>query len=197
MWSSSSERLEAGRALRFRLSSGDRLLPASEVIDLWQRDAGFRSFFLARLAEAPFDAFLWETPPLTRATRTRDFEFVLVDSPALAAMRPEPEVFREHFERVDPDAGIAGFRNLGGDAYLIAPFPRTDPAAYPHLAAFARAAPEPQQHALWRAVGAAVEAQLGDEPLWVSTSGLGVAWLHVRLDSRPKYYSYRPYRAGC
>ncbi len=28
----------------------------------------------------------------------------------------------------------------------------------------------------------------------VSTNGLGVAWLHVRLDTRPKYYTFQPYR---
>ena len=26
--------------------------------------------------------------------------------------------------------------------------------------------------------------------VWMSTSGLGVYWLHVRLDSRPKYYQF-------
>jgi len=30
---------------------------------------------------------------------------------------------------------------------------------------------------------------------WLSTSGLGVGWLHVRLDSRPKYYTYEPYKS--
>ena len=30
--------------------------------------------------------------------------------------------------------------------------------------------------------------------LWVSTSGLGVYWLHVRLDSYPKYYQHAPYK---
>jgi len=33
-----------------------------------------------------------------------------------------------------------------------------------------------------------------DAPVWLSTSGMGIAWLHLRLDSRPKYYTYRPYR---
>ena len=30
--------------------------------------------------------------------------------------------------------------------------------------------------------------------LWLSTAGLGVYWLHLRLDTRPKYYSFQPYR---
>jgi hypothetical protein len=31
-------------------------------------------------------------------------------------------------------------------------------------------------------------------PEWLSTAGAGVSWLHVRLDDRPKYYGYAPYR---
>ena len=33
-----------------------------------------------------------------------------------------------------------------------------------------------------------------NEPIWFSTSGSGVAWLHFRLDSRPKYYTYKPFK---
>ena len=71
----------------------------------------------------------------------------------------------------------------------------TDRQIYAHLGAFARGAPSQQQHGFWRMVGAETAARLSDRPLWLSTNGLGVAWLHARLDSWPKYYSYRPYRA--
>ena len=47
---------------------------------------------------------------------------------------------------------------------------------------------------LWAAVGVAVKEALGEQPLWVSTSGLGVYWLHVRLDSSPKYFQHTPYK---
>lgn len=33
-----------------------------------------------------------------------------------------------------------------------------------------------------------------DVPIWLSTSGLGVYWLHVRLDTRPKYYNHDEYK---
>ncbi len=38
-----------------------------------------------------------------------------------------------------------------------------------------------------------MHARVGDRPTWLSTAGHGVAWLHVRLDTRPKYYRYTPY----
>ena len=65
---------------------------------------------------------------------------------------------------------------------------------YPHLASFVRTAPEEQIQDFWKEVSQTYDADLGESPKWLSTSGLGVYWLHVRVDSRPKYYTYSPYR---
>jgi hypothetical protein len=73
------------------------------------------------------------------------------------------------------------------------PCPRAKLEASTHLAAFVRAAPIEQVHELWRTLAVAIQGRLGTSPIWLSTAGLGVHWLHVRLDSRPKYYRHRPY----
>ena len=163
------------------------------VIGLWQTSEPFRSFFAGLLAEPPYAAYLWETPPVTEASASQPFEFIVADSPVLASMPPEPEAFAAYFV---PSAPIASFANLGRDAWLVAPAPDGPADDYAHLAAFARKAPADQQHALWQAVGDAAAERLSDIPFWLSTSGLGIAWLHVRLDERPKYYTYAPYRRG-
>jgi hypothetical protein len=36
--------------------------------------------------------------------------------------------------------------------------------------------------------------RVGSKVVWLSTAGAGVSWLHVRLDDRPKYYQFEPYR---
>ncbi len=192
MWSSRSEELADGRGLRFVLGLGTRSATFADVLRAWQSDATFRSLFNALLAGAPFSAFRWETPPVTATTLTRPFEFVLLDAPGLA-QRPDPDAFAEHFGAA-PEAGVIAFPNLGGDAILIVPCPSAVPSAYGHLAAFVRKAPEPQKHALWQSVGAALARRVGARPVWLSTAGAGVAWLHVRLDDRPKYYGFGPYR---
>jgi hypothetical protein len=76
----------------------------------------------------------------------------------------------------------------------VVPCPLADEETYAHLATFVRAAPETQRHALWVEVSLAMSRRLGDRPVWLSSAGGGVAWLHVRLDDTPKYYAYRPYR---
>lgn len=193
-------RLEArledlGGATRVRLEGADGPCSFERVVRGWASDEPFRAAFLERLAAAPGPAWFWELPPVTRGRVERPFEFVLVPSPRLARMRADPGDFAEPFGRAR--GGTAAFWNLGGDALLVAPLPPGSPGAdvpYAHLASFVRGAPEPARHELLRALAEAVAARLSDVPLWISTSGLGVPWLHVRLDARPKYYQHAPYR---
>ena len=145
------------------------------------------------LRALPFDACVWECPPVTAAKLSRSFECVFLESPSLAGMRPEPEVFAEHFR---PDRSVVSFSNLGGDAVLVAPCPAGDDRDFSHLAQFVRSAAPAQQVALWQAVGEAMSARVGTDPVWLNTAGHGVAWLHVRLDSTPKYYRHDAYRRG-
>jgi hypothetical protein len=192
MWSFAVESLNAGQTRRYSVSGDSGPVHYDDVVGLWQHDEAFQAFFLRLLADAPLAAYRWETPPITRATAGRPFEFVLLDAPGLAR-RPDADAFAAEFAAAPDDTAVLSFPNLGGDAVLVVPRPAGSPAAYAHLAAFVRGAPLAQRHALWRAVGAAMAAALGEEPVWLSTAGMGVAWLHVRLDSRPKYYGFRPY----
>ena len=196
MWDTQTDSADGNRPRRVRILHDGEPLSYGETIERWRSDDAFRTLFIGLLAGAPYDAYLWETPPITRQTLERTFEFVLVDCPALADLAPEPDAFAGHFRDVDSRKAAAVFPNLSSDALLVAPTPQSPVTAYPHIAAFARTAPGEQQHEFWRSVGAAVAERLDDRPLWLSTNGLGVAWLHVRLDSRPKYYSFEPYRMG-
>ncbi|MBW3598978.1 MAG: hypothetical protein KY475_17115, partial [Planctomycetes bacterium] len=175
MWTARREELPDGRGLRFALDRDSRLATFTDVVHAWRSNEAFRTTFNSLLAEAPYSAFRWETPPVTRENSSRPFEFVLLNSPGLART-PDPEAFADHF--VEAEGGVASFSNLGGDAILIVPCPFADHATYRHLAAFVRLAPEEQRHALWRAVGEAMERRLSAEPVWLSTAGAGVSWLH-------------------
>jgi hypothetical protein len=194
IYSTEITQLNKGRVLRFRLLRDGRPLAWSDVVDRWQNDQSFRCFFISVLVDAPFPEYFWETPPVTSATINREFEFVLVDSQQLAGVRTDEQAFANHFATAESDASVIEFSNLSGDATLVVPCPRGPLSAYSQISEFARRAPDDQQHQLWTLVGAALERQLGAQPVWLSTSGLGVYWLHIRLDSAPKYYTHEPYR---
>jgi hypothetical protein len=193
MWTARSEELTSGLGLRFFVELDAKSASFSDILRGWQDDSMFRSMFNAWLAEVPFSAFRWETPPVTTDTVTQPFEFVLLDSPALAR-RPEPEAFAEYFRKA-PAKDVLVFPNLGGDAAMVVPRLKTAVSAYGHIAAFVREAPEAQRHTFWQVVSEAMTRRVNNtNPVWLSTAGGGVSWLHVRLDDRPKYYGFRPYR---
>lgn len=178
--------------IRYEIRTAGEPLSFAAVLRALRDEAEFREFFAAGLAAVPFAAFRWETPGLTAESSHIPFECVILDSPGLAEI-PDPEPFAEHF--VSPPAdGIVTFTNLRADATLIVPVPLGPLDSYAHLASFVRTAPTAQRQALWQTVGRTVLSRLGPRPLWLSTAGAGVSWLHVRLDDRPKYYHHTPYR---
>jgi hypothetical protein len=158
----------------------------------WREDPEFRESFNQVLAGVPFEGFRWETPAVTVGTLGRGFEFVVLEAPEVVRAA-DSEAFAGHFDQGQP-GGVVTFANLGGDAMLVVPGPGGEEAAYGHLGAFVRGAPPEQRRELWRAVGEAMGRRVGERAVWLSTAGAGVAWLHVRLDDRPKYYAYAPYR---
>jgi len=196
VYTSEITRLNNDRVSQYQLLREGYSMSWSDVIDRWQDDRVFRGFFMSILIEAPFPAYFFETPPVTNVTIDDEFEFVLVDSPTLAGVSSDQHAFADHFASAAVGDSVIEFENLGGDATLVVPCPGNPLSAYSQISEFSRHAPEDQQHRLWAAVGATLKHQLGAEPVWVSTSGLGIYWLHIRLDSTPKYYTHRPYRGG-
>ena len=180
--------------LRYRLRDGTSPLTFREMFERLAADVDFADSYSETLAVFDSDAFYWEHPPLTAATLDDAAEFVLLDAPTLARLAPEPEPFASHFAEC-PKEGVVSFPNLGGDAMLVVPCPRPESDAYTHLASFLRAAPPNQVRALWRITAETALERVSETPFWLSTAGVGVAWLHVRFDDRPKYYRYRPYRS--
>ena len=191
------------RVHRYTVShrGGTTLLRWDEVLELWRTDRSFALFFTAMLAASPFESFFWECPASSYATLSAPFECVTIRASTFA--RANPANFAEHF---NAGMGAATFLSLGGDATLVAPTglvgaglvgaglvgaPGEARASYGHIAAFCRGASESQHLAVWQAVGTALAAHnsaSGGRPVWLSTEGSGVPWLHIRMDSRPKYY---------
>lgn len=195
-WSAHRTVLRAGASEKVVITARGRPLSFAEVIDGWRHSAAFRDFFMAMLAATDYPAYFWETPPIVHGSTGVPYEHVVIRSDALAGLPPEPDAFEEKF--VSTGRGVASFRNLGGDALLIAPRPLAAWSAYGHLAAFVRGAPEGQRHELFQTLARALRhvLRICDGRLWTSTAGLGVPWLHLRIDSFPKYYNHAPYRGG-
>lgn len=178
-------------ATRYNVKADDRPITRRQILELLAEDPDFGTRLTDTILAATRQPIRWETPPYSDATADDPAEFVLVESPSLD--RPaESHPFRRELER--SKSAIAVFPNLSGDATMIVPKPLAEDASYPHLLAFLQTAPPEQRSELWQTIGREMLARQTSTPLWLSTAGMGVAWLHVRIDKRPKYYSYQPYR---
>eukprot|EP00658_Telonema_sp_P-2_P071675 TRINITY_DN60905_c0_g1_i1.p1 TRINITY_DN60905_c0_g1~~TRINITY_DN60905_c0_g1_i1.p1 ORF type:complete len:214 (-),score=43.74 TRINITY_DN60905_c0_g1_i1:368-1009(-) len=139
----------------------------------------------------------WEHPPVSSSTVNRPYEFSAIPAAGLRGVRANSSPFSEHLRQEAP-GGSCVFPNLGGDALLVVPVPggSEEESTYAHLASFlARATSVEVQKFLSQAGGAVLRRlEETEAPIYVSTSGLGVAWLHLRLDAKPKYYTFQPYR---
>lgn len=160
------------------------------------------------IASSPYKSLLFETPGTSwMDSTTTPFEFALVNEPALqsfAEKSPNRDAFAEYFDASstqDETMTVCSFPNLGGDATLISPLPPRDAdndASYSHLAIYVRSAPKNEVAEFWKVAATkylrALEEKHPQEMTWFSTNGMGVAWLHLRVDDRPKYYSYAPFK---
>eukprot|EP00873_Tetraselmis_striata_P010083 jgi/Tetstr1/430347/TSEL_001972.t1 len=188
--------------------SGEPLTWA-QVTYLWQHDDDFCDAFTEALQGAPFKDFFWETVPVcSRTAGEQPFEFVVLDAHgALDASSGNPRLFLHSIFQGQDSNQVELFYSSSQRVVIVTPCQNGRADDYAHLAAFLRRGPRAQVRELWRRLGQGVEEKLaagGDDscaspgmrpkPLWVSSNGLGVPWLHIRLDSAPKYYNHALWR---
>jgi len=147
-------------------------------------------------------AFFFETKGVSSDNASqKQFEFVLVKSNSFerAEANPDPNAFKEHLNcSASKTMTVCSFWNLRSSAKLIAPRQQDGKQlkTFSHLAPFLRGASEEQKVQMWNLVTDEylnILEERGGEPVWLSTSGLGVAWLHFRLDKTPKYYTFQKF----
>ncbi|MCF6320084.1 MAG: hypothetical protein L3J83_12560 [Proteobacteria bacterium] len=85
--------------------------------------------------------------------------------------------------------------NLGKDTRLVIPTKKTDKEIYNHMGRFIRLADEKQIVEVFKRVGQSTAKEIEEQKLiWLNTAGLGVIWLHIRMDTKPKYYKTIRYK---
>ena len=83
---------------------------------------------------------------------------------------------------------VISFPNLSGDTTLVVPIPKKN-KNFATIKDFVNNASLKQQSDLWKCVSREIRKSLQHtDRVWVSTHGLGVPYLHVRICNKPKYY---------
>lgn len=179
------------KTTKFQLEKEGTPLTYKDVIDLLIHSHEFKAQLTTELKGLQVDGFFWEVKPINQAQIGDPFEFVVVSGKRIANLVANPSSFQTHFKA---NSDVVVFDNLGGDAKLVVPTPINPDTNYAHLAAFLSTGTPEQQQSFWTQVGLQYQLLLKEETLWLSTAGMGVPWLHVRFDKRPKYYRHKPYK---
>jgi len=133
------------------------------------------------------NSFYWETTPVF-ADKDAICKQKFIPDKRLNKLKPNYRPFAKHIKSSN-NKYVVSFPNLSGDATLVIPMPRSDGRSYATLKDFMDNATVVQQTAFWKRVAQQIEKMLEtNKKLWISTHGLGVHYLHVRISKVPKYY---------
>jgi len=111
-----------------------------------------------------------------------------IEDERLLKAKEDLKPFAEHLDKNKDEKYAISFPNLSGDTILVVPIPRKS-KIFTNMFYFMNNASEIQKKELWKKV--ALEARKfieKNENVWISTHGLGVNYLHVRICITPKYY---------
>lgn len=179
-------------AIRFRLKKDDHFLSFTEVFDLWEKENDFVDFYIESLTQTGYDAFYWEHPALQEEYSEERYECILQRSRPLERARVNEEAFKDY---IHTSQLCVDFLNLGKNARLVVPTKQANTTGYRHLGEFIRTAQTSQIRAVFQKIGRVMKEELSTaRMIWLNTAGLGVIWLHIRLDTRPKYYKTKQYK---
>lgn len=157
----------------------------------------FNSFILTNILKKFHSSFYFECIPINKENLNNIiFEFMIIKAPELDYLQLDQNSFQNKFILNEK---VISFNNLGGDASLIVPCPNKNESNeyMRNIHTFITHASDDLIELLWKKVAEVMIQRLEDnidQPIWLSTCGNGVYWLHVRLDSYPKYYSWVPYK---
>lgn len=179
---------------KFLNETTNTIILYKDAILMLQKDEAFINMVIEILKNCKFKSYFFETPPVQIKVYDKiPFEFVLVDAVRLNNIKSDKNAFQQNFTN---DFTVS-FENLSKNALLIVPCPRDMDIIhqYAQLATFVREAKIDEIYSLLKLTALKMdEVVKKNKPIWLSTSGLGVYWLHMRIDTFPKYYTYFEYR---
>jgi hypothetical protein len=181
------------KCIKFK-GENDDLLTRRDFCNELYNNVNFRTTLIETLEKVEFPAFFWECVPMVDLNEP--FECTVMRSKALEKIKPDKTKFAEYFTPKKCENGIVKFLNPAQDTVLIVPCPIVEKTKnFSSLSTFLRDASPALKDDLFREVGRvmcvyAIEKSL---PMCLSTSGLQVSWLHVRIGTAPKNYGHQTY----
>lgn len=142
------------------------------------------------------NGIFFECIPVSFKTLKSTFRFVVITTNLFKNIQPNSQPFQNYF---DGKSLTTSFLGKSGDVLLVVPQPMNNVSeiTYTHLYNFIKySSPEYFKNVFAECIKLLCETMQENKntKYWLSTSGLGVSWLHFRIDTIPKYYNYEEYK---
>lgn len=163
------------------------------ITKMIKHDYEFMCKFLRILREFESTTYFFECPSIKSSNvKDKKFEFVLIS--AHLSLKDDPQSYKQYF--IEKTQSVVHFYNPSKTCLLIVPYPLSKKHNYSSLGPYIRQDMIEQYLKLFEETGHQLLRLLKEsvDPIWLSTHGAGVPWLHIRLDKIPKYYSFIPYK---
>ena len=153
----------------------------SEVLSQWE-SGNYRK--IPSNIKSPY---FWRTSVLN-SKRDLEYKEEFLEDERLLNKKQGVKPFSEYLDKNKDEKYAISFPNLSGDTTLVIPIPRKS-KKFTNLFHFMNKASEIQKRELWKKVALEANKMLkNNENIWISTHGLEVNYLHVRICNNPKYY---------
>ena len=150
----------------------------SEVLSQWE------SGNYPKVPKEIKSPYFWRTS-VQSSKKDLQYKEEFLEDERLLNKKQDLKTFEEKFKK---EKYAVSFSNLSGDTILVVPVPRKG-KRFTNMFYFMNNASEIQKKELWKKVAEqANEFLKTNEKIWISTHGLGVNYLHVRICNNPKYY---------
>lgn len=131
--------------------------------------------------------FIWRASSVSKDLKEFYREEFLEDK-RLKGLKQNYKPFKDTFDLTNKKKHCVAKPNLGKDSILVVPTLENS-KEFTNLFFFMKNASLEKQKALWKKVAKEVKKMLKKyDRVWVNSSNLGIHYLHVRIDTKPKYY---------
>lgn len=147
--------------------------------------------FINILKNDSFESYYFESPNIN--SLETPLEFVLTKSNTLHKRNVDFRPYKEYMKRKPRNRYSLSFDNLSGDTRLVIPYHKNSNTEYGHIKDYVTHASDEEINDILFRLKEELSKYKIHKKIFLSTHGDGVAWLHFRIESFPKYYNYKPY----
>ena len=141
--------------------------------------------------------FFYETSCISKKMNEK-YKEKFIETNKFNRVKQNHSVFEKNIKK-SKNKNVISFYNLSKTSLLIVPYPKKNKDKtyknYKTLKNFIDNSSEEQQIKFWKKVASGIKRMLKkNDKIWVSTHGLGVPYLHIRIDTVPKYYITKKFK---